>query len=205
MIYRVLLWAFLQVGLFTFGGGYASLPLMQQQAVGGGWMSLAEFTDMLAISQMTPGPVAINLATFVGLRAAGIPGAVVATVGYLLPSLIVVSVLAALYRRYGALRPVQNALAGLRPGVVGLILAASVSIVLAAVLGEGFFVPAALSGLAARLGAAGDAATATLSVNWAAAVLCAGAFVVLRRFKRTPPLLVIACCGGLGMGVYLFA
>ena len=82
MIYLQLFWSFLQIGLFSFGGGYAAMPLIQGQVVTShGWLTMSEFTDLITISQMTPGPIAVNSATFVGLKIAGIPGAVVATVG----------------------------------------------------------------------------------------------------------------------------
>ena len=86
MIYFELLWSFVQIGLFSFGGGYAVLPLIQQQVITQHhWLTVKEFTDVVTISQMTPGPIALNAATFVGMRAAGFPGAVVATVGCALP------------------------------------------------------------------------------------------------------------------------
>lgn len=90
MIYLQLFWSFLQIGLFSFGGGYAAMPLIQGQVVTShGWLTMSEFTDLITISQMTPGPIAVNSATFVGLKIAGIPGAVVATVGCILPSCII--------------------------------------------------------------------------------------------------------------------
>ena len=89
MIYLQLFLSFLQIGLFSFGGGYAAMPLIQDQVVTRyGWLSMAEFTDLITISQMTPGPIAVNSATFVGIRIAGIPGALVATFGCILPSCI---------------------------------------------------------------------------------------------------------------------
>ena len=81
MIYLELFWSFLKIGLFSFGGGYAAMPLIQEQVVSShSWLSMSEFTDLITISQMTPGPIAINSATFVGIKIAGIPGALVSTV-----------------------------------------------------------------------------------------------------------------------------
>jgi len=111
----------------------------------------------------------------------GVPGAVVATVAYAIPSFVIVSVMAALVRRYGELRHVQNAIAGLKPGVVGLIFAAGLSIVLSAGLGNVF---------------------PFTSVDWVALILFAGAFAALRRFKRLSPLLVISICGAAGGVLY---
>ena len=108
--------SFLQIGLFSFGGGYAAMPLIEQQVVTGhGWLTMAEFTDLITISQMTPGPIAVNSATFVGIRIAGIPGALVATIGCILPSCILVTLIARLYLKYRKLDLLQGVLASLRP------------------------------------------------------------------------------------------
>ena len=92
MIYLELFWSFFQIGLFSFGGGYASLPLIQHQVVElHPWLTMTQFSDIITISQMTPGPVAINSATFVGIQIAGLPGAIIATLGCTLPSCIIIS------------------------------------------------------------------------------------------------------------------
>lgn len=134
MILLELFWNFFQIGLFTVGGGYASLPLIQSRIVDlEGWMSLAEFTDLIAISQMTPGPIGINAATFVGTRVAGIPGALAATFGNVTPAVIMISILAYFYNKYGQLRFIKGVLGALRPVVVALITSAAVTILLMAV------------------------------------------------------------------------
>ena len=105
MMYLELLWAFFQVGLISFGGGYASMtPIYEQVVVKNAWLSAGEFSDLITISQMTPGPIALNSASFVGLQIAGIPGAIIATVGNVLPSLIIISVLAFVYYRFSSLK-----------------------------------------------------------------------------------------------------
>ena len=101
MIYLQLFLSFLQVGMFSIGGGYAAMPLIQSEVVQRyGWLSMNEFTDLITIAEMTPGPITVNSATFVGVRIAGIPGAIVATLGCIFPSLIIVSILSFLYYRY---------------------------------------------------------------------------------------------------------
>ena len=101
MIYWELFLSFLQVGLFSFGGGYAAMPLIRGQVVTvHHWLSMSEFTDLITISQMTPGPIAVNSATFVGTKIAGTLGALVATFGCILPSCIIVTVIARLYLKY---------------------------------------------------------------------------------------------------------
>ena len=95
MLYLQLFWSFFQIGLFSIGGGYAAMPLIQNQVVDlHHWLTLSEFTDLITISQMTPGPIAINSATFVGIRIGGVGGALVSTLGCILPSLIIVMTLA---------------------------------------------------------------------------------------------------------------
>ena len=138
MIYLQLFLSFLQIGLFSFGGGYAAMPLIQGQIVDAhGWLTMSEFTDLITISQMTPGPIAVNSATFVGINIAGIPGAIVATIGCILPSCVIVTLLAKLYLKYRTMDLLQGVLNALRPAVVALIASAGVSILLTAFWGSG--------------------------------------------------------------------
>ena len=101
MIYIQLFLSFLQVGALSFGGGYAAMPLIQEQVVNlHSWLSMSEFTNLITIAEMTPGPIAVNSATFVGMQIAGILGAVIATLGCILPSCIIVTLLAYVYMKY---------------------------------------------------------------------------------------------------------
>ena len=101
MIYLQLILSFLQVSLFSFGGGYASIALIEEQVVSTHhWLSLQEFNDLVTISQMTPGPVALNSATFVGTKIAGLPGAITATLACILPSCIIVGLISYFYFKY---------------------------------------------------------------------------------------------------------
>ena len=184
MIYLELLWSFFQIGLFSIGGGYAAMPLIQHQAVElHGWLTLSEFGDLAAISEMTPGPIAINSATFVGIQVAGIPGALVATAGCVLPSCIIVTLLAFLYYRYQGLSVIQGILYGLRPAVVAMIAGAGLSL-------------AALS-LYGSQGIPGD----LLAVDPIALILFAGGLLVL-RLRKPNPILVMAGAGVLGLLLY---
>lgn len=136
-LYIKLIMSFIKVGLFSFGGGYAALPLIQDEVVtANGWLDMAEFTNLITISQMTPGPIAINSATFVGIKIAGIPGAVVATIGCVLPACFIVTTLAWLYVKYRKLDALQGILTTLRPAVVAMIAAAGVSILMTSFFGE---------------------------------------------------------------------
>lgn len=130
MIYWELFWSFVQVGAFCVGGGYASMPLIQAQVIEHhGWLTLQEFIDIFTISQMTPGPIGINAATFVGTKVAGIPGAVAATAGFVFPSVLIVLLLTKLFFKYGNVAAVRGVLNGLRPAVVALICSAGMSFI----------------------------------------------------------------------------
>ena len=116
MIYLELFWSFFQVGLFSIGGGYAAMPLIQDQAVEiHPWLTMTGFADIMAIAEMTPGPIALNAATFVGIQVAGLPGALIATIGCIFPSCVIVMALAYVYYRFRGLSVMQGILAGLRP------------------------------------------------------------------------------------------
>ena len=137
MIYLQLFLSFLQIGAFSFGGGYAAMPLIQNQVVQlHPWLSQSEFTDLITISQMTPGPIAVNSATFVGTRIAGVPGALAATIGCVLPSCILVTILAKIYLKSRSLTLIQDILKSLRPAVIAMIAAAGVSILVTAFWGN---------------------------------------------------------------------
>lgn len=134
MIYLQLFWAFFQIGLFSFGGGYAAVPLIQSQIVEANhWLEMSQFADLITIAEMTPGPIAVNSATFVGRQIAGLPGAIVCTFGCILPSFMIVLALSWLYMKYRKLSTVQGVLTGLRPAIVAMIASAGLSLLLLAV------------------------------------------------------------------------
>ncbi|WP_075877375.1 chromate transporter [Merdibacter massiliensis] len=129
MIYLQLLWSFFQIGLFSIGGGYAAMPLIQNQVVDlHSWLTMSQFADIMTIAEMTPGPIAINSATFVGIRTAGLLGAIIATIGCVLPSCVIVMTLAYVYYRYRGLSMIQGILSGLRPAVIAMIASACLSL-----------------------------------------------------------------------------
>lgn len=122
MILLKLFISFLQIGAFSFGGGYAAMPLIQHQVVElHQWLSMVEFSDLITISQITPGPIAINSATFVGLKINGFIGALAATMGCIIPSCIIVSIIAYIYLKYQQMSIIQNILKYIRPAVVAMI------------------------------------------------------------------------------------
>ena len=124
MILMELFWAFFQIALFSVGGGYAAMPLIRSQVVQAhGWMTMSEFADLLTIAEMTPGPIQLNAATFAGMRVAGIPGALMANLGVLAPTLTLTLAVAACFERFRKSRGLTNILSGVRPVCLGLILA----------------------------------------------------------------------------------
>ena len=174
MIYIQLLWSFIQIGLFSIGGGYASLPLIEHQVVDvHGWLTASQLTDIVTISQMTPGPIALNAATFVGTRIAGLPGAIVATLGCVLPSCIIVLALAWVYTKYKDLGLLRGILDGLRPAVVALIASAGLTILISALFVNDVL-PHALS-----------------DVDGIAVVLFVLSLVILRKWKPDPILVMV--------------
>lgn len=187
MIYLQIFWSFFQIGLFSIGGGYAALPLIEHQVLEiHKWLTLGEFADLLTISQMTPGPIALNASTFVGTKVAGLPGAIIATVGCVTPSCIIVITLAYFYFKYKNLSTIQGILKGLRPAVVSLIASAGLSILLLAVFKtEGVTLT-----------------TMNLSdINFISITMVAAGVVVLRKFKMDPIKVMIAA-GIVGIFIY---
>ena len=148
MIYLQLFFVYLQIGAFAFGGGYAAMPLIQSLVVEGkGWLSMAEFADLTTIAEMTPGPIAVNSATFVGQKMAGLPGAVICTIGCILPSLIIVLILAYLYTKFSNLDIVKIVLGQMRPAVVAMIASAGLGILLMGLFGTSVFAEIQFSSL----------------------------------------------------------
>lgn len=184
MIYLELFWSFLQIGLFSIGGGYAAMPLIQNQVVDlHPWLTMAQFADVMTIAEMTPGPIAINSATFVGIQIAGLPGAIVATVGCVFPSFVIVMSLAYIYYRFRGLNMVQGILAGLRPAVIAMIASAGISLLILAVYGQRVLPEDLMS----------------FDVN--AIIIFLIGFLVLRKWKPNP-LWVMAGSGVAGVILY---
>ena len=187
MIYLELFWSFLQVGLFSVGGGYAAMPLIQNQVVDiHPWLTMTGFADIMAIAEMTPGPIALNAATFVGIQVAGLPGALIATVGCIFPSCVIVMALAYVYYRFRGLSIVQGVLAGLRPAVIAMIASAGISLLILALYGQRTL-PADATG-----------------VDLIALLIFLGCFFVLRKWKPSP-IKVMAGAALAGIVLYSFA
>lgn len=186
MILLTLYWSFFQIGLFSIGGGYAALPLIQNQVVElHGWLTMTEFADVVTLSQMTPGPIAINAASFIGIRMGGVSGAIIATAGCITPSMVLSLLLAYVYYRYRGLKTFQGIMNGLRPAVVALITSAGISLVLLA-----FFM--------------GEAVTTDISkVDLLSVSIFAVALFVLRKWKVSQIAIMIGA-GIVGLCIYPF-
>ncbi len=184
MIYLQLFWSFFQIGLFSIGGGYAAMPLIQNQVVDiHSWLTMTQFADIVTIAEMTPGPIAINSSTFVGIQVAGIPGAVIATLGCVFPSCVIAMTLAYIYYRFRGLSMVQGILAGLRPAVIAMIASAGLSLFLMAIYGQ--------QTLPADPG----------RIDFVSLGIFAAGFLIMRRFKISP-ICMMAICGAAGVILY---
>ena len=134
-VYLRLYWEFFKTGLFAVGGGMATLPFLKDIGQSTGWYTYTDLMNMLAVSESTPGPIGINMATYVGFTVGGIPGAVIATLGEVTPSIIVILIVAMMLKKFRDNRYVNMAFYGLRPASTGLIGAACVTVVLEVMTG----------------------------------------------------------------------
>lgn len=139
ILYIKLFYVFFKVGFFSFGGGYAMLPMMYQEIQAFDLMPAREFSDIVALSQMTPGPIAVNAATYVGYKSSGFLGAVFATIGVSLPSFIIILIIAAFINKFKSSSVIQAVLSGIRPATVGLMASAVVFFSKTSLFNKGFF------------------------------------------------------------------
>jgi chromate transporter len=188
MAYWQLLWIFFKIGLFTIGGGYAMLPLINSELVAYGLMSPLEVADIVAVSQITPGPFAINAATFAGVKTAGILGGVVSTFAVALPSLIITTLLAHYFFKFEDNIIVRRAMWGIKPVVTGMIAAAAVTMALPALLGVESVVEIQWASLLGQI----DMASVIIALISGAAII---------KFKVSPVIVILAA--GV-LGVVLF-
>lgn len=179
-----LLLSFLQIGLFSIGGGYATIPLIQEQVVNiNQWLTLQEFTDIITISQMTPGPIAVNTSTFVGIQIAGIPGAVTATIGCIFSGFVISLSLYNIFQKYRSSLYVICVINGLKAAACGLIMASTGTILLLA------FTNSTTIHLKETV------------FDYLALLIFLISFFVLKKFKCNP-ILIIFCSGILGLLLY---
>lgn len=202
MIYLQLFLTFLKIGAVSFGGGYGMIALIRESVVSNGWLTETELLNFIAVAESTPGPIAVNMATFIGSSQGGILGALIATLGVVLPSFIIILVIAALIKNLLKFAGVKAALDGVRPAIIGLILATALTMLLSTVFG---------------ISAAAD----IISFDWRGAiifiVLTVAWFIYPKIFKphqrclyikveeRTiSPIILIISSGLMGMILYTF-
>ena len=188
MIYWLLFWTFFQAGAFSFGGGFGMISVIRDQVLMHEWLTEEELLNIIAVAESTPGPIAVNIATFVGAEQAGVFGALLATLGIVLPSFIIILIIAAFAQKLMKYAPVQAFLGGIRPCVVGMILAMSGTLLLQQTLGLGNLY-------------------ATIAPELRAMILLAGLFVNAALYhrltkKQPSPILMILLSAGLGMLFY---
>ncbi len=194
MIYLKLFLTFLEIGAVSFGGGYGMISLVREKVITNGWLTDGEFLNMIAVAESTPGPIAVNMATFVGSTQGGVLGAALATLGVVLPAFIIMLIIASLIKNLLKYKGVQATLGGIRPAVVGLIIATASTMILSSVLGlssieSGFTLP-----------------VPDLIKNIAifAAVVAAATIYKKLRKKKISPILLILFSGVLGLVLFSF-
>ena len=194
MIYLQLFFEFFKVGLFAVGGGMATFPFLTDLADKTGWYTQQQLIDMIAIAESTPGPIGVNNATYVGFTTAGLPGALIASLGLITPSVIIILIIARVLARFKDSKLVQEVFYGLRPASTGLIAAAGFSVVLVALTG------AQVDSLRELVGWQG-------TVHWPSILLAAVLLVLTRKVKQTKdlhPVVFIALSAVVGI-VFGFA
>lgn len=188
MIYLELFLAFLQVGAFSFGGGYGMISLIREKVLTHGWLGEEELLNMIAVAESTPGPIAVNMATFVGSAQGGIIGAILATFGVVLPSFILILLIATLIRKLLKYAGVKAFLGGIRPCIVGLIIATAIIMFL---------------NISIDFASIGDTLAVDIKGIVIFAVLIATAIASKLIFKKkASPILMILISAGVGIIVY---
>jgi len=194
MILLQLMWTFFKIGMFSFGGGYAMIPLIQKEIEVNGWVQAQEFADIVAISQMTPGPLAVNASTYIGYKVAGVIGSVFATLGVSLPSFILITIIARFVAKFKESAALEAVLKGIRPVTIGLISSAVIFFAEMSILNDE--IPfEKLTGIFA-----GNFANPFegLYIVPGAAVICVIVFAAIKWLKINP-ILAIIISGGLGI------
>ncbi len=177
MIYLRLFYEFFKIGFFAVGGGLATLPFLEKLSASTGWFTVADLTDMIAISESTPGPIGINMATYTGFKTAGVLGSIVATLGEVLPCVIMVLIIARFLRRFSDNPIVQAVFYGLRAASVGLIAAAGLSVLQISILNLPLFEQThRLFDL----------------IQWRSVILAAALFFIIKKWKPHPVITIAA-------------
>ena len=188
MIYLRLFYEFFKVGLFSVGGGLATIPFLSDIGSRTGWFTAADLANMLAISESTPGPIGVNMATYVGFHIGGIPGGIIATLGLIAPAILVISIIALFLKKFRESRVVDSVFYGLRPASTALITAALVEVVTIALMFRPVTMPE-------------TGTVETRLFHWPAIALAAAVFICLqiKPLKKLHPIVFIAVSAVLGI------
>lgn len=188
MIYLELFLTFLQIGAVSFGGGYGMISIIRDTVTSYGWLTEEQLLNMIAVAESTPGPIAVNMATFVGAAQGGILGSFLATLGVVLPSFIIILIIAALIRNFLKYKGVQAFLGGVRPCVVGLIVATALTMLVSTLFG---------------FKTVGDIPSPDVKAIVIFVIIAAVALVAKKIRKRPlSPIILILISAALGMGLY---
>jgi chromate transporter len=181
-----LFWAFFKIGLFTIGGGYAMIPLIEEEVIASGWFqnSTLSLIDFIAVSESTPGPFAINIATFIGMTEAGIFGALAATLGVVLPSFILILLIAKFFSHFSSNAIVKAVMTGIRPIIVGILLSVM------------------LTFLSTALFHSGVMQLDIMAFDYKAFIIFLIIFLLSRFVKKISPIVLIILSAGLGIILY---
>ena len=182
MIFLQLFYVFFCIGAFTFGGGYAMLPLMQEQVLSRNWATEEELIHFIAVSESTPGPFAINMATYIGAEMGGVFGSVCATLGVVLPSFVIILIVARCYDQFRQSKIIKGCMSGLKPAVVGLIANAFLNVLITVFAPAGF-------------------AWAIFTQVSTYVYLGIFAVMLLLAFKKVHPILIICLSAAIGIAV----
>jgi chromate transporter len=177
---------FFKIGLFTFGGGYAMIPLMSDEVVSKGWLLSEQLMDFIAISESTPGPFAINMATFVGYNQQGIIGAIMATLGVVLPSFIIILIIAKAFHKFASNKYVVGFLSGVKPVVVGIIFAVALTFLLKSIFNTDIM------------------NILDIEFHWSSLLIFAVVFGMSRIWKKLHPVYIVLVSGIMGLIIYGF-
>lgn len=183
MILLRLFWEFFKTGLFSVGGGLATLPFLYSMGARTGWFTAQQVADMLAVSESTPGPIGVNMAVYTGYATAGIAGSLCALVGLVTPSILIILLVASFLKAFHDNRYVQGVFYGIRPASTGLIAAAGVTVAAGALL---------------RLDLWAGIASLPEVIHWKSVVLAAAVFLVSRKFQKLHPAFLILACAVIG-------
>ena len=187
MIYLQLFYEFFITGLFLFGGGLAAIPFLQQMGEKTGWFTTIQLMDMIAVSEATPGPIGVNMATYAGYMTAGVPGGIIATVALLFPSVVITLIVARLLARFRESSLVESTLYGLRPASLGLISAAGISVFCLVLFGSDIRSITVMN---------------IMSIDYKALILAAVLFVVTNIIKKVHPVVYLAASAVVGIIIF---